>query len=40
MLEYWLEYFVQHLLGCLPLLVQPLLKIIAVDDWNPQQSDH
>jgi len=38
-LEYTLEYFIQHLLVCLPLLIQPLLRNIAVPDRNRQESD-
>jgi hypothetical protein len=33
-LEYPLEYFVQHLTVCLPLHIQPLLRNIALLDWN------
>jgi hypothetical protein len=33
-LEYPPEYFIQHLMVCLPLFIQPLLKNIAVLDWN------
>ena len=39
-LKYPPEYFVQHLSGCLLLLIQPLLRNIAVHDWNRQESDH
>jgi hypothetical protein len=39
-LEYPLEYFVQHLSVSLPLLIQPLLKNIAVLDWNWEKSNH
>jgi len=38
-LEYPPEYFIQHLSVCLPLLIQPLLRNIAVLDWNWQESD-
>jgi len=40
MLEHPPEYFVQHLSVCLPLLIQPLLRNIAVHDRNRQESDH
>jgi hypothetical protein len=33
-LEYPPEYFVQHLTVCLPLLIQPFLRNIAVLDLN------
>jgi hypothetical protein len=33
-LDYPLQYVVQHLSVCFPLLIQPLLRIIAVLDWN------
>jgi hypothetical protein len=39
-LEYPPDYFVQHLLVCLPLLIEPLLRNITVLDWNWQESDH
>jgi hypothetical protein len=39
-LEFPPEYFVQHLSVCLPLLILPLLKNIAVLDRNQQESDH
>ena len=39
-LEYPPEYFVQHLSVCLTLLIQPLLRNIAILDWNWQESDH
>ena len=39
-LEYQPEYVIQHLSVCVPLLIQPLLRNIAVLDWNPQESDH
>jgi hypothetical protein len=32
--EYPLEYFIQHLSDCLPLLIQPFLRNIAVLDRN------
>jgi len=38
-LEYQLEYFVQHFSVCLRLLIQPLLRDIAVLDWNRQECD-
>jgi len=38
--EYLPEYFIQHLSVCLPLLIQPHLRNIAVLDRNPQESDH
>jgi hypothetical protein len=37
---YLTEYFIQQLLVCLPLLIQPFLKNIAVVDQNQQESDH
>ena len=37
--EYQPEYFVQHLLVCLPLLILPRLRNIAVLDWNQQKSN-
>ena len=39
-LEYPPEYFVQHFSVCLPLHSQPLPRIIAVLDWNQQESNH
>jgi hypothetical protein len=39
-MEYRLENFVQDLSVCLPVLIQPLLRNIAVLDWNQQESDH
>jgi hypothetical protein len=39
-LEYPPEYFVKHLSVCLPLLIKPLRRNIAVLDWNRQKSDH
>ena len=39
-LEKLSEYFIQHLSGCLPLLIQQLQRNIAVLDWNRQESDH
>jgi hypothetical protein len=39
-LRYPLESFVQHFLVCLPLLIQPLLRNIAVYDRNRQKSGH
>jgi hypothetical protein len=33
-LDYTSEYFVQHLMVCLPLLIEQLLRNIAVLDWN------
>jgi hypothetical protein len=39
-LEYPPEYFIQHLSVCLPLLIQPLLRKIAVLDRNRLESDH
>jgi len=33
------EYFVKDLSVCLPLPFQPLLRKIAVLDWNRQESD-
>jgi len=38
--EYLPEYLVQHLSVCLPLLIQWLLRNIAVPDRNRQESDH
>jgi len=38
--EYPPEYLVQHLSVCLLLLIQPLLRNIAVLDRNPEESDH
>jgi hypothetical protein len=38
--EYPPEYFVQHLLVCLPLLIQPIHRNIAVLDRNWKESDH
>jgi len=38
--EYPPEYFVQHLSVCLRLLIQPLLRNIALLDWNRLESDH
>jgi len=34
------EYLIQHLSVCLPSLIQPHLRNIAVLDWNRQESDH
>jgi len=39
-LEYPMEYFIQHFTFCLPMLIQPLLRTIAVVYWNRQESDH
>jgi hypothetical protein len=39
-LEYPPEYFVQHLLVCLPLLIQLLMRNIVVLQWNWEESDH
>jgi hypothetical protein len=39
-LEYTPEYVVQHLSVSVPLLIQPLLRIIMVHDWNQQDSEH
>jgi len=39
-LEYPPEYLVQHLSVCMPLLINPLLRNIAVLDRNRQESDH
>jgi len=39
-LAYPPEYLVQHLSVCFPLLIQLLLRDIAVLDWNRQESDH
>jgi len=39
-LNYPAEYFLQRLSVCLPLLIQPLLRINAVLHWNRQESDH
>jgi len=39
-LEYLPEYFIQHLSVCLPLLIQPLLRNIAVLDGIRQESNH
>jgi len=39
-LEILPEYLVQHLVLCLPPLIQPLRMEIAVLDWNEQESDH
>ena len=36
-LEYQLEYLVQHILVCLPLLIQPLLRNTAVLHGNRQE---
>jgi hypothetical protein len=38
--EYPPENLVQHHSVCLPLLIQPLLRIIAVLDRNQQECDH
>ena len=38
--EYPPEYLVQHLSGCLPLLIQPDPRNIAVLDQNRQECDH
>jgi hypothetical protein len=39
----WLEFLladhIQHIVVCLPLLIQPLLRNIAVPDRNRQESD-
>jgi hypothetical protein len=37
--EYPPEYLIQHLSVCFPLLIQPLLRNIAVLDRNQQESD-
>jgi len=39
-LEYPTEYFVQHLLVCLLLLIQSPRRNIVVPDWNWPESDH
>jgi hypothetical protein len=39
-LEYPLEYLVQHLSVCMPLLISLLLRHIVVLDQTQQQSDH
>jgi len=39
-LEHPPEYFIQHLLVGLPLLIPPLLRNIAVSDWSRQERDH
>ena len=39
-LEYPLEYVIQHISVCLPLLTQPLVRNTVVLDWNRQESDH
>ena len=39
-LEHPAEYFIQHLSGCLPLLIQLLQRNIAVLHWNWQEIDH
>jgi len=39
-LGFLLEYFVQHLSVCLPLLIQLLVRNIAVLVWNWQESDY
>jgi hypothetical protein len=39
-LEYPLEYFVQHHSVFLAVLMQLLLRDIAVLDWNQQESHH
>jgi hypothetical protein len=39
MLEYLCEYFFHHLSVCLPLLIQPALRNIAVLDSKRQHSD-
>jgi hypothetical protein len=39
-LVYPLEYMVQHLSVCMVLLIQPLLRNIAVLDLNQQESNH
>jgi hypothetical protein len=39
-LEYPPEFFIQHLSGCLPLLVPLLQRNIPVLDWNRKGSDH
>jgi hypothetical protein len=38
-LEYLLEYLLQHLSLCMPLLILPLLRNIAVLDQNRQESN-
>jgi hypothetical protein len=38
--EYLLGHFIQHLSVSLLLLIQPLLRNIAVLDWNRKESDH
>jgi len=38
--EYPPEYLVQHLSVCLPLLIQPHLRNIAVLDRNRQESEY
>jgi hypothetical protein len=39
-LEYPPEYFVQYLKLCSPLVIQPLLRNIAVIEWNWWEIDH
>jgi hypothetical protein len=39
-LECLLEYLLQHLSLCMPLLILPLLKNIPVLDRNRQESNH
>jgi hypothetical protein len=39
-LEYLLEYLVQHLSVCMPLLINLLLRNFAVLDRNRQESDY
>jgi hypothetical protein len=39
-LEHLLEYLIQHLLICLPLLIQPLRRNGAVCEWNRQESNY
>jgi hypothetical protein len=39
-MEYLPEYFVQHLSVGLPLLIQPLLRNIALLDWNREEGNN
>jgi len=39
-LQYTPEYLDQPLSACLPLLNPPCLRMIAVQEWNWQESDH
>jgi len=39
-LEYQQKYLAQYLSVCLRLIIQLLLRNIAVLDWNHQDSDH